>query len=156
MTVVVRRIAATPARSASETWRLIVNLVAPSDGAARKELQGIEGVASCTIAEEAMKSDACVVHGSEPRFRVYCLYNEDAITGEDTNEAPLTYCPTDGDWQMSLPCPADDLDWVQKALKERSTHVVAREVGTAVDAEDSDTSITANGAVINRKAFLRP
>ena len=56
MTVVARRIAATPARSASEAWHVLVNLVAPSDGAARKELQGIEGIASCVIAEEAMKS----------------------------------------------------------------------------------------------------
>ena len=155
MTVVARRVAATPARSASEAWGLIVNLVAPSEGAARKELQGIEGVASCIIAEEGLKADACVVHGSGPRFRVYCLYNEDAITGEDTNEAPLTYCPTDGGWQMSLPCPADDLDWFQRALKEPSTRVVAREVGTAVDDQESDKSTAASGAVINREAFLR-
>lgn len=155
MTVVARRVAATPARSASEAWCVIVNLVAPSDDAARKELQGIEGVASCIIAEEALKSDACVVHGSGPRLRVYCLYNEDAITGEDTHEAPLTFCPTEGDWRMSLPCPADDLDWVQTALKERSAHVVAREVGTGVDEEESDKSTTAKGAVINREAFLR-
>lgn len=92
---------------------------------------------------------------STARGRVYCLYNEDAITGEDTNEAPLTFCPTEGDWRMSLPCPADDLDWVQTALKERSAHVVAREVGTDVDKEESDKSTTAKGAVINREAFLR-
>ena len=155
MTIVSRRVAATPARSASEAWSVIVNLVAPSDDAARKELQRIEGVASCIIAEEAMKSDACVVHGSGPRLRVYCLYNEDAITGEDTNEAPLMFCPTEGDWRMSLPCPSDDLDWVRQSLKERSTHVVAREVGTAVDEEEPDESTTAKGAVINREAFLR-
>ena len=155
MTVVARWVAATPARSASEAWKVIVNLVAPSDGAARDELQGIEGIASCMIAEEAMTSDACVVHGSGPRLRVYCLYNENAITGEDTNETPLTFTPTDGSWGMSLPCPADDLEWVQKALKERSTHVVARKVGTAVDEEESNESATAKGAVVNREAFLR-
>jgi hypothetical protein len=155
MTVVARRVAATPARSASEAWSVIVNLIAPSDDAARKELQSIEGVASCIIAEETMTSDACVVHGSGPRLRVYCLYNEDAITGESVNEAPLTFSPTDGEWRMSLPCLADDLDWVQKALKERSEHVVAREVGTAVDDEESEKSTTARGAVINREAFLR-
>jgi hypothetical protein len=132
-----------------------VNLIAPSDDAARKELQSIEGVASCIIAEETMTSDACVVHGSGPRLRVYCLYNGDAITGESVNEAPLTFCPTDGEWQMSLPCLADDLGWVQKALKERSEHVVAREVSTAVDDEESEKSTTAKGAVINREAFLR-
>ena len=155
MTVVARRIAATPARSASEAWKVLVNLIAPADGAARKELLGIEGVASCIIAEEAMKSDACVVYGSGPRLRVYCLYNEDAITGEDTNEARLTFCPTEGDWQMSLPCPAEDLSWIQQSLGERSTHVVARAVGTAIDDEESEEPAAAKGAVVDREAFLR-
>jgi hypothetical protein len=155
MTVVARRIAATPARSASEAWGVIVNLIALSDDAARKELKSIEGVASCIIAEEAMASDACIVHGSGPRLRVYCLYNEDAITGENANEGPLAFHPTEGEWRMSLPCPADDLDWVQKVLRERSTHVVAREVGTAVDDEESEKSGAAKGAVIDREAFLR-
>ena len=56
---------------------------------------------------------------------------------------------------MSLPCPADDLEWVQKALRERSTHVVARETGTAADDDESEKSTTAKGAVINREAFFR-
>jgi hypothetical protein len=156
MTVVARRIAAIPARSASEAWGVIVNLIAPADDAARKELKSIEGVASCIIAEEAMASDACIVHGSGPRVRVYCLYNEDAITGESASEGPLMFRPTEGEWRMSLPCPADDLNWVQKALKERSTHVVAREVGTGVDDEESEKSSAAKGPVIDREAFLRP
>ena len=156
MTVVARRIAATPARSASEAWHVIVNLLAPSEGSARNELQAIGGIVSCVIAEEAMTADACVVYGSGPRLRVYCLHNEDAITGEDTNEATLTFCPTEGDWQMSLPCPADDLAWVQQSLKERSTHVVAREGGTSVDDEESNEPATAKSAVVNREAFLRP
>ena len=156
MTVVARRIAATPARSASEAWHVIVNLIAPAEGSARNELQTIGGIVSCVIAEEAMKADACVVYGSGPRLRVYCLHNEDAITGEDTNEATLTFCPTEGNWQMSLPCPADDLAWVQQFLKERSTHVVAREVCTSVDDEESNEPATAKSAVVNRGAFLRP
>ena len=155
MTVVARRIKATPARSASEAWHILVNLIAPSDGAARTELQRIEGVASCLIAEEAMKSDACVVYGSGPRLRVYCLYDEDAVTGENANEGPLTFCPTEGEWQMSLPSPAEDLAWVQQSLKERSSHVVAREVGAAIDDEESNESAAGKGAVVNREAFLR-
>lgn len=155
MTVVSRRIAATPARSASSAWGVIVDLIAPTAGPARTELQGIAGVASCLISDEAMKPDACVVYGSGPRLRVYCVYDEDAITGENTNETALTFNPTDGDWQMSLPCFADDLGWVQKALKKQSTHVVAREMGTDVDEEASDKTATVKGAVVNREAFFR-
>lgn len=155
MTVVSRRVVATPARSASASWDVIVKLVAAPGSPARQELQRIEGIASCIIAEESLKNDPCVVFGSGPRVRIYCLYNEDAIAGEDANEAALTFTPTEGDWQMSLPCAADDLEWVKKALEERSTHVTAREAGTAVDPEPSSASSSSTGAVIDREAFLR-
>jgi len=155
MTVVSRRIVSTPARSASASWDVIVQLVTAPGSTARQELQGIEGIASCIIAEESLKTDSCVVFGSGPRVRIYCLYNEDAIAGEDANEAVLTFMPTEGDWQMSLPCAADDLEWVKKALIERSTHVTAREAGTAVDLEPSNASASSTGAVIDREAFFR-
>jgi hypothetical protein len=155
MTVVSRRIVSTPARSASASWDVIVKLVTAPGSQAREELQRIEGVASCIIAEESLKSDPCVVFGSGPRVRVYCLYNEDAIAGEDANEAALMFAPTEGDWRMSLPCAADDLEWVKKALSERSTHVTAREAGTAVDQEPPNASTSSAAAVIDREAFLR-
>lgn len=155
MTVVSRRVVSTPARSASASWDVIVKLVTALGSPARKELQGIEGIASCLIAEESVKTDPCVVFGSGPRVRIYCLYNEDAIAGEDANEGALTFTPTEGDWQMSLPCNADDLEWVKKALAERSTHVTAREAGTAVDEQPSSASASSTGAVIDREAFLR-
>lgn len=156
MTVVSRRVVATPARSASAAWDVIVRLVTASGSPARQELQRIEGIASCIIAEESLKADPCVVFGSGPRLRIYCLYNEDAIAGEDANEAALAFTPTEGDWQISLPCHADDLEWVQKALRQRSTHVTAREAGTSVEAEPATAQASsAAGAVIDREAFLR-
>ena len=155
MTVVSRRVVSTPARSASASWDVIVKLVTAEGSPAREELQRIAGVASCLIAEESLKTDPCVVFGSGPRVRIYCLYNEDAIAGEDANEAALRFTPTEGDWQMSLPCAADDLEWVKKVLSERSTHVTAREVGTAVDQDPPDACASSTGAVIDREAFLR-
>jgi hypothetical protein len=156
MTVVSRRVVATPARSASAAWDVIVKLVTAPGSAARQELQGIEGIASCIIAEESLKGDPCVIFGSGPRLRIYCLYDEDAIAGEDANEAALTFTPTEGDWQMSLPCHADDLEWVEKALRERSTHVTAREAGTPVEAEPANAQASsAAEVVIDREAFLR-
>jgi hypothetical protein len=156
VTVVSRRVVSTPARSASASWDVIVKLVTAEGSPARDELQRIAGVASCLIAEESLKTDPCVVFGSGPRVRIYCLYNEDAIAGEDTNEAVLTFTPTEGDWQMSLPCAVDDLEWVKKALGERSTHVTVREAGSAVDdAHPSSASASSTGAVIDREAFLR-
>jgi len=155
MTVVSRRVISTPARSASASWDVIMELVSAAGSPARQELQAIEGIASCIIAEESLKSDPCVVFGSGPRVRIYCLYNEDAIAGDDASEAALTFTPAEGDWQMSLPCAADDLEWIKKALSERSTHVTARELGTAVDQEPPNASTSSTGAVIDREAFLR-
>jgi hypothetical protein len=157
MTVVSRRICATPARSASAAWNVIVELATKPGSAARQELLDIEGVASCLIAEESLKTDPCVVFGSGQRLRVYCLHDDEAIVGEKANEAALTFTPTEGDWRMSLPCAADDLAWVQKSLGERSTHVTAREAGTAVDdgATWAGAIAAPAAAVIDREAFLR-
>jgi hypothetical protein len=155
MTVVSRRVVATPARSASAAWNVIVRLVTASGSPARQELQRIEGIASCIIAEESLNADPCVIFGSGPRLRIYCLYAEDAIAGEDANEAALTFTPTEGDWQMSLPCPADDLEWVEKALRERSTHVTVREAGAPVEVEPANAQASKAGAAIDREAFLR-
>jgi hypothetical protein len=155
MTVVSRRVISTPARSASASWDVIMKLVSRAGSPARQELEAIEGIASCIIAEESLKSDPCVVFGSGPRVRIYCLYNDDAIAADDASEAALTFTPAEADWQMSLPCAADDLEWIQKALSECSTHVTARELGTAVDQESPNASTSSTGAVIDREAFLR-
>lgn len=156
VTVISRRIAATPARSASEAWALIVNLLAPAaDSPARGELEAIAGVASCLIAEEAMKDAACAVYGSGPRVRLYCLYAQDAITGENANEAALTFTPTEGSWRMSLPCPSDDLAWVQATLSKQSTHVVARDMTVGVDDEPTEAASSGKTATVNVEVFLK-
>lgn len=97
MTVIARRIIATPARPASEAWSLIVELLAPeSESQARKELLAIAGIASALIADEAMKTAPIVVSGSGPRVRIYCLYDEEAIVGEQAKETSLPAIPTAG------------------------------------------------------------
>ena len=129
MTVIVRRIIATPGRSASEAWNVIINLLAPDTGnEARKELLNIAGVASCLIAEETMDVAAIVVFGDGPRVRIYCIYGDDAISGESANEASLPDSPMEGDWRMSLPCAPEDLGWVQATLKKHSSRITARDL----------------------------
>jgi len=156
MTVVARRIIATPVRSASETWAVIVGLLAPQPGSkAHQELLAVGGVACSLITDETFKDAPAVVYGSGPRVRIYCLYDDEACTDENASETPLTFDATAGEWQMSLPCHADDLDWVQKALKKRSTHVTARDMTAAVEAEQSITDNATNNVVVNREAFLR-
>ena len=157
MTVIARRIRATPERGASDAWQVIVDLIAPKDGTARSELLGIEGIASSIISTESPRDAAMVVRGKGPRVRIYCLYGDDAVAGDDASEAALATCPTDGDWVMSLPADADDVAWVRDALAKKSVRVTVREKNEAFDdGEDESKQEGTAAAAINMEAFLRP
>ena len=157
MTVLARRFISIPERTASVTWTAIVSLLAPDeDSAAAAELRSISGIASSLISREAMTAPI-VVWGAGPRVRVYCLYNEDAVEGDDANEAALSFNPTDGDWNMSLPCPAEDLAWVKNALIAKSKRISARDMETTLDGdggEESSRTSTAETA-IDLEAFFK-
>lgn len=156
MTVVARRFRSIPERSALETWRAISDVLAPQlSCASRKELDAIAGIASSLITREAMRDSAIVAHGSGPRVRIYCLYGEDAITGEEASEQPLAFDALTGDWHLSLPSPAEDLEWVRGALKKKSTRITARDLDT--DVQDSTQQAKKTEAFqIDREAFFRP
>lgn len=157
MTVIARRIRATPERGASDAWQVIVDLIAPKDGTARRELLCIEGIASSIISAESPKKAAMVVRGKGPRVRIYCLYDDEAISGDDANEAALAECPTDGDWLMTLPADADDVAWVREALAKKSKRVTVREKNETVDdGEEKSSKANVTDAAINMEAFLRP
>jgi hypothetical protein len=102
MTVAARRFVSISERTASATWTAISQLLVPgANSAPSAELASIAGIASSLISCEAMTA-AIVLHGTGLRVRVYCLYNGDAIDGDDANETALSFDPTAGDWQMSL------------------------------------------------------
>jgi hypothetical protein len=156
MTVVARRVVSTPVRTASETWAVITDILAPKDGPGKKELGKIAGVACSLIVSEAMENDAVVVWGNGPRVRLYCLFGDAAISAEDKNEDKLVTCPTEDNWSLSLPCPAEDLAWVQSELATLSNRVTARELGEPVpdeEAQSSEASTSANS--IDEDAFFR-
>jgi hypothetical protein len=155
MTVIARRIKATPVRSASSAWSVIVNLLAPKAGsAARVELENIAGIASSLISDEAFRSSPAVVYGSGPRVRLYCLYDEEAVSGENASESTLSFVPTEGDWKISLPCLAEDLNWVQEALKKKSSRITVRDLTVAVDDGESESQPTSKTLGIDVGAFL--
>jgi hypothetical protein len=155
MTVLSRAVRATPHRSGGEAWEVIVRLLAPNGGPAREELLKVAGVATSLIAAEAPMDDKIVVWGGGPRVRISCISGDDAITGDGANETKLPRSPTEGDWSMSLPCPEEDLKWVQAALAKKSARVTARKLGERLDtaAEESGNS---TAAPIDKEAFLRP
>ena len=137
------------------TWNAIVDLLTQGkEGEAREELLAIGGIAACVIADHAPSDTPIVVTCDGPRTRIYCLYDDDAIDGSDANENPLGFDPLNGDWRVSLPCPTEDLTWVQKALSEHSGRITARELGSTVPENESLKAEEAQTLVLDTKRFL--
>lgn len=154
-TIIARRVRSNPFRTASETWQIIVNLSASDKNSdAHKELMKIGGIAANIISAETPKDSPIVFHGSGPMVRFYCLYDEDAITGDNSEENPLAQSPTTGEWKLSLPCPEEDMDWIQKKLNDLgTTHVSIRVQGENVQSESSEPSGVGRSFSINEEVF---
>lgn len=156
-TVIARRVASTPTRTASQTWAKIVELVAPDPNSpARKELALAAGVACSSISSEATKDAAIVVWGGGPRVRVYCLFDEDAITQDDVNEDPLPKSSTEGDWKMSIPCLPEDVAWSKAKLASVTSRITARSMDDDVaDEEEPKAAVAASSMNINLSEFMK-
>jgi|SRR5882762_829860 len=157
MTVLTRKFVSVPVRSGRETWSAICGILAANDSSAgARELLSVAGVASSLIAREAMTSPI-VIYGSGPRVRIYCLYHADAVDGDDANESGLIFDATEGDWKMSLPCPVDDLNWVQAELAGKSRRITARDAEAKLEEDDSGTDSAQTFVLkLDREAFFRP
>ena len=116
MTVIARRVAARPVRTASQAWGIIVDMLFGEFEEALAECAEVSGVAAAIIAEEVPAEVPLVLIGAGPRVRVYCLYDEDAVEGDDVNETPLALDFEEKDWTLWLPCATEDLEWAQNAL----------------------------------------
>lgn len=143
MSVVARRFSSSPSRIPSATWEAIVNVVAVNSDDAKTQLNSIAGIISSLIADETPLKDAITVIGNGPRLRVYCLYGDDAISDE-SNESSLSFNPFDGEWEIYFPAREADLNWVTKALKEKSNHFKTYKTGDKIDAERSEENENSN------------
>ena len=126
-TVVRRTFRSSPHRDALATWSEISNLLTRNNANARSELDSVAGIASSIIADKACESAPILVTCEGPQTRVYCIFDDDAIEGSDANEDVIGFDPLKGNWSISLPCEAEDLDWVQSALKEKGERITARD-----------------------------
>ena len=94
--------------------------------------------------------------GAGPRVRIYCVFDDDAITGDDVSEDPLLKSPTDGDWKMSIPCLPEDVTWSTSRLASASTRITARAVDEDVDDEEATSKTDAPQLTVNVAEFLKP
>jgi hypothetical protein len=154
--IAARRVASTPTRTVTQTWAKIVELIAPDpNSAARKELALVAGVACSSISSEAIKDAAIVVWGGGPRVRVYCLFDEDAITRDDVNEDPLSKSPTEGDWNMSIPCLPEDVAWSKAKLASVTSRITARSMNEDVADEEPKAAVVPASMSIKLTEFLK-
>jgi hypothetical protein len=152
-TVASRTFKSSPQRDAYQTWSAIVDLLTASNGSARDELLAVAGIAASVISDRAPESEAIVATCDGPRTRIYCLYDDDAVEGSDANEEPLGFDPLKGDWTVSLPCLAEDLAWVQAALKKHGSRITARGPGDTAGGDKSNAQVSA-GLTFDPKGFL--
>ena len=138
-----RDIASVPARSARDTWRAIVDLVTGSDTVDRDQLDAAASIMESVIADEQPASVPIVFKGAGPRVVVYCLYDEDAMeAGHDID--PLITNPTAGDWRATALCENDDVDWMNRSLKERAPRILVHAADEAFPDGDETENVAAN------------
>jgi hypothetical protein len=157
MSIVARKFNASPARLSSETWTAIASLVCDGDKKALTEFAAVTGIGSSLLNDQLFEASPMVVISKGPRLRIYCLYGEDAISGEDANEEPLSWKPTEEEWHAFLPCTVDELKAIKIALKSKSNKFSAYdvEVGLPEDAKDHAESSDAAKATIDFAAFKK-
>ncbi|ESZ51059.1 hypothetical protein X731_03920 [Mesorhizobium sp. L2C054A000] len=155
-TVAKRTFRSIPHRDAYDTWTAIAALLTQGrTGSDYTELMAVAGVASSLITDQTPRDAAIIVTCDGPRTRIYCLYDDDAIDGGDANEEKLGFDPLSGDWAVSLPCPAEELNWVSGALQKHSSRITARDSAEmTIGTEKSAATAGATGLVLNTKGFL--
>lgn len=129
MTTSARRVASVPRRMPAETWRRICDLVCQADDPARAELDSVLGVAALLISEEYTADQPIVFGGAGPQVRFYTVHNDEALEADLDDELPLAVAVTDGDWRVSLPARAPDLEWAERELAARSSRITVRDAG---------------------------
>lgn len=153
-TVVSRTFRSSPHRDALQTWDAVIELLTQGkDGDARTQLKAVAGVAASLISDQAPKDAPIVATCDGPRTRIYCLFDEDAIDGSDASEHALGFEPLKGDWAVSLPCPTDELIWVQAALKKSSNRITARDMAQGIATDGQATN--AQALSLNLEGFLK-
>ena len=132
-----RDIASIPVRSANETWQAIIDLIAGPDSVDAQTLKAATSVMESLIADEHPATQPIVVKGSGPRLVIYCLFNEEAMeAGKDIDK--LNWNPTAGDWAMTAPTEAEDVEWMSNTLKTRAPRIAVHDVEKPPADNDAD------------------
>lgn len=145
MTTTARRVRATPVRTPTDAWAVIVDLLAAADDGMRRHLMQAGNPAAMVISEEHTKAHAMIVSGCGPQVRIYTLHGAHAIEGTGANEQRLAISPSDG-WQLALPAPGTDFDLVASAV-EGIAHVTVYDPAKSEPTSASESAVEAVGPI---------
>lgn len=148
MSVISRKFAACPARTAGQTWDVIVNIITNGEEKAKEDLNSISGIVASIISDETPKSNAIIVIGTGSRLRIYCLYGDDAISDE-ANEAALTWKLFEAEWEIHFPVEEVDLEWVTKLLKEKGSRFKTYKAGDGIKEAEFNSVPTFSQLTLN-------
>lgn len=156
-TVARRDFQSIPQRDALATWVAIVDLLTAgsNDTAKRQELMKVSGVASSLIADQSPRISPIIACCDGTRTRIYCNYDDEALDDSNSNEAKLGYDALKGDWEVSLPCAVEDLAWVQSALKQHSSRIVARDQDQGIDTGNKAQADNDSMYAIDVEGFMK-
>lgn len=140
MGMISRTIRSSPERTSVETWSKISEIVCGQDSEALKEFDKVSDYASSLIPEEFMKDHPMIIKGAGSQLRIYCLYGEDAVTGDDANEESLSWEITSKEWKVFLPCSKEELGWYEKALAGLSNKFKVYNLEDGLDKEEYQAS----------------
>ena len=125
-----RDVASIPARSAKETWRVIIDLVTGTDTVDRGQLDAASSILESLIVDELARDVPIVFSGAGPRLVIYCLHDSEAM-GASLDIDPLSFNPTAGDWRATAPCEPDDVEWMNAGLRARAPRITVHEADKA-------------------------
>jgi hypothetical protein len=133
-----RDINSIPIRSAADTWDKIVSLVTGPGSVDVEQLRKAGSTIGSVITDELPAARPFILEGCGPQLRIYCRFAFTALEADDAVDT-LTWNPTAGDWTLHVPCDAENLVWVQSALKSSAPRIKAFDIAEG-DRFDEDTN----------------
>lgn len=156
MSVVKRTVISNPERTCVETWAKITEIVCGQNAEPKKEFEKVSNVAASLLSEELLKDYPLIVKGAGAQLRIYCLYGEDAISGEDSNEDILSWEITSKPWVVYLPCAKDELSWYKSTLSGLSEKFKVYDWKEGIDNEEyQSNSVKEAEFNIDEEAFKK-
>jgi hypothetical protein len=152
VSVLSRRVASVPTRTSSDTWRVIIDLLARPDEPARAQLDAVTGIAALLVAEEYTAQAPIVVQpASGDRVHIYTVHGEAALEAEPS-EQPLANWPLAvPGWTISLPSAEADLVDIGAALADHGGFTV-RDLNEGLQVSSAPTRTR---LVVNREEVKR-